>query len=385
MKRKIVVRGTSKKLRLDTSGKESGASKGRRFVLWGGLTALVALFLVAGTALMGGIVAPPNTQVLQNQSVASAVYAQNGSLIPFSSVSGATEYSTSNNISYIMSNATAAQMAASDVGKVIVNLSQFSSSSSSAVPFAAGSPSSYPVSGIEHGIVPGTNLTVLAPPIINQLGELGYDISGFTVGDGYLFVTAMGNSGYTGSLLMYNMTSLQLVKSVIHNSSNALNFPKSPVYISATHTLFYADLGGAQVSWYNLSTGKQGNISVSQGSLGGGVGPASLIAYDNGIVEVGGYAKTNNLTLINTTSLSVMQNLRMGTCPRAIVADPSAHLLFVANDGSNSVTVVNASSFNAASHNSLTILKIVTSEFIMGANPILPDGLEKFMNDPLTM
>ena len=360
MKSKIVVRGTSKKLRLDTSGKESGASKGRRFVLWGGLTALVALFLVAGTALMGGIVAPPNTQVLQNQSVASAVYAQNGSLIPFSSVSGTTEYSTSDNISYIMSNATAAQMAASDVGKVIVNLSQFSSSSSSAVPFTAGPPPSYPVSGIEHGIVPGTNLTVLAPPIINQLGGNGYDISGFSIGDGYLFVTALGNSGYTGSLLMYNMTSLQLVKSVIHNSSNALNIPYSPVYVSATHTLFYGDFGGAQVSWYNLSTGKQGNISVSQGSLGGGYGPISLVSYENAILEVGGNVKTNNLTLINTTSLSVMQNLRMGQEPNAIVADPSAHLLFVANSASNSVTVINVSNFNAASHNSLSILKNVT-------------------------
>ncbi len=348
----------SKKLRIDTSGKESGISKGRRFVLWGGLTALIALFLVAGTAFMGGIIAPPNAQVLQNQSVASDVYAQNGSLIPFSSVNGATEYSSSGNTSYVMSNATAAQMAASDVGKVIVNLSQ--SSSTAILPDSVGL-QTYPVSGIEHGIVPGRNLKVVAPSIANSLGVNGYDVSGFTVGGGYLFVSALGSTGY-GALLIYNMTTLQLVKSItnVTSSHNALDGPVSPVYVSATSTVFYGDSVGSTVSWYNMSTGTQGNISVSQGSLAGGYGPAGLIAYENGIVEVGGYTSTNNLTVINTTSLSVMQNLRMGQEPNAVVADPSAHLLFVANYVSNSVTVVNASKFSTSSHNSLTILKNIT-------------------------
>ena len=365
MANKNVVSVRGKRKIVLAAGSESMGSKGKRGILFSGLVVVVAFFMVWAGAAIGSMISPPNQIVLQNQSIAQYVYTNNSSAIPFANVNGQIEYPmpTGQHVSYIETNATLAELNSRDAGKIAINLSQpgtSSSSSAPAVPFLASGGAAYPVSGIEHGIVPGTNLAVLAPPIINQLGGNGYDISGFTVGDGYLFVTALGNSGYTGSLLMYNMTSLQLVKSVIHNSSNALNIPYSPVYVSATHTLFYGDFGGAQVSWYNLSTGRQGNISVSQGSLGGGYGPISLVSYDNAILEVGGNVKTNNLTLINTTSLSVMQNLRMGQEPNAIVADPSAHLLFVANSASNSVTVINASSFNAASHNSLTILKNVT-------------------------
>lgn len=111
-----------KKLRIDTSGKETGASKGRRFVLWGGITALVALFVVVGTAGLGSAIAPPNQVVLSSESHAIDVFSSNGSKLPFALVSNTAEYTTTSNTTYILTNVTAGEMARNNVGKLSVNL-----------------------------------------------------------------------------------------------------------------------------------------------------------------------------------------------------------------------------------------------------------------------
>ena len=112
----------SRKLRIDTSGKETGVSKGRRFVLWGGITAIIALFVVVGTAGIGSMLAPPNQVVLSSESHAITVYSPNGSKIPFATVSSTTEYTTSSNTTYILTNVTMGEMAHNNVGKLAVNL-----------------------------------------------------------------------------------------------------------------------------------------------------------------------------------------------------------------------------------------------------------------------
>ena len=111
-----------RKLRIDTSGKETGASKGRRFVLWGGITAIIALFVVVGTAGIGSMLAPPNQAVLLSESHAISVFSSNGSKIPFALVSSTTEYTTSSNTTYILTNVTMGEMAQNNVGKIAVNL-----------------------------------------------------------------------------------------------------------------------------------------------------------------------------------------------------------------------------------------------------------------------
>ena len=113
----------ARKLRIDTSGKETGTSKGRRFVLWGGITAIIALFVVVGTAGIGSMIAPPNQAVLLSESHAISVFSPNGSKIPFALVSSTTEYTTSSNTTYILTNVTMGEMANNNVGKISVNLS----------------------------------------------------------------------------------------------------------------------------------------------------------------------------------------------------------------------------------------------------------------------
>ena len=112
----------SRKLRIDTSGKETGASKGRRFVLWGGITAIIALFVVVGTAGLGTLIAPPNQVVLSSESHAIDVFSPNGSKLPFALVSNTAEYTTTSNTTYILTNVTAGEMARNNVGKLSVNL-----------------------------------------------------------------------------------------------------------------------------------------------------------------------------------------------------------------------------------------------------------------------
>ena len=112
-----------RKLKIDTSGKETGASKGRRFVLWGGITAIIALFVVVGTAGIGSMIAPPTQVVLTSESHAITVFSSNGSKIPFASTSsGEAEYTTSSNTTYILTNVTMGEMAHNNVGKMAVNL-----------------------------------------------------------------------------------------------------------------------------------------------------------------------------------------------------------------------------------------------------------------------
>lgn len=130
-------RSVARKLRIDTSGKETGASKGRRFVLWAGITAVIALFVVVGTASLGSIIAPPNQAVLLSDSHAIDVFSSNGSKIPFALVSSTSEYATSSNITYILTNVTMGEMAQNNVGKISVNLSAGASYASvSATPIA---------------------------------------------------------------------------------------------------------------------------------------------------------------------------------------------------------------------------------------------------------
>ena len=112
----------SRKLRIDTSGKETGASKGRRFVLWGGITALVALFVVVGTAGLGSIIAPPTQVVLSSDSHAIDVFSPNGSKLPFALISNTAEYTSTSNTTYILTNVTVGEMAHNNVGKISVNL-----------------------------------------------------------------------------------------------------------------------------------------------------------------------------------------------------------------------------------------------------------------------
>ena len=149
----------SRKLRIDTSGKETGASKGRRFVLWGGITAIIALFVVVGTAGIGSMLAPPNQAVLLPESHAISVFSSNGSKIPFALVSSTTEYTTSSNTTYILTNVTVGEMAHNNVGKISVNLSAGASFAAvSAIPIPnlvfpdASTGSSYNVTFTEHNL-----------------------------------------------------------------------------------------------------------------------------------------------------------------------------------------------------------------------------------------
>ena len=112
----------SRKLRIDTSGKETGASKGRRFVLWGGITAIIALFVVVGTAGLGTLIAPPTQAVLSSESHAIDVFSPNGSKLPFALVSNTAEYTSTSNTTYILTNVTVGEMAHNNVGKISVNL-----------------------------------------------------------------------------------------------------------------------------------------------------------------------------------------------------------------------------------------------------------------------
>ncbi len=152
-----------RKLKIDTSGKETGASKGRRFVLWAGITAIIALFVVVGTAGLGSVIAPPNQVVLTSESHAISVFTPNGSKIPFASTStGQTEYSTSSNTTYILTNVTMGEMAQKNVGKLSVNLTPGAVSpgvvaSSGVTPDTNTSPT-YSVTFNEH------NLTHLVSP-----------------------------------------------------------------------------------------------------------------------------------------------------------------------------------------------------------------------------
>ena len=207
-----------RKLRIDTSGKETGASKGRRFVLWGGITAIIALFVVVGTAGIGSMLAPPNQAVLLSESHAISVFSSNGSKIPFALASSTTEYTTSSNITYILTNVTMGEMAHNNVGKMAVNLTAgavFPSTVTTPIPL-----SSAPISpGISPDASTGTtyNVTFTEENLTHLTTTTYWYFSVFSEGGGQTLVynspnnelntsvtTALSNGSYYVEAHTYN-------------------------------------------------------------------------------------------------------------------------------------------------------------------------------------
>ena len=305
-------------------GSEGMRSKGKRSILFSGIVVLVAFFMVWAGAAVGSAISPPNQVVLQKQSIAQYVYNDSAKAIPFANVNGQIEYpmTSGQNVSYVETNATLAELNSRDVGKLTLNFSQ-ASSSPSASPDAL--PASYYVQFNETGL-----------PANTTWGVVDYG---------------------TGSVGTTNTTSLKVATSsgqpVLYGIFPQSMHPSQDYVTVTTNGLSYVDVAfnAPQPSYYLYSLSHDGNVTIS------GIHPTYSSGNESGVnlsnvsrIQVGsdpvvmqtfgGYTYVANH---NSSNVSVIHGLRLlgsiavGHQPDAIACYNGS--IYVANNGSNSISV----------------------------------------------
>ncbi len=312
-------------------GSEGMRSKGKRSILFSGIVVLVAFFMVWAGAAVGSAISPPNQVVLQKQSIAQYVYNDSAKAIPFANVNGQIEYpmTSGQNVSYVETNVTLAEMNSRDVGKLTLNFSQ-----------ASSSPSASPDS--------------LATRYVVQFNESGLPVN-----------TTWGIMNYgTDSVVSTNTTSLEVTTSpgipVLYTIFPQSMHP-SPDYANliVNKTLTYVNItfNAPQPSYYLYSLSHDGNVTVSSihaayssGNLSGAnLSNVSRIQVGSDPVAMqtfGGYTYVANR---NSSNVSVIHGLRslgsvaVGSQPDAIAGYNGS--IYVADNGSNSISVFGQHNF----------------------------------------
>lgn len=298
-----------KKLRINFSPEETRASKGKRYVLFGIIVILITFLMVISSMSVGISLTPSNTNVLLNESHAIAVYNGSGKEIPFANVSNTAEYASPSNISYIMTNVTAGEMAQNDVGSILTDTGSPNSSSSASVTY---SPLSQIVTD-SVGTEPQTNISTGGSPRA---------ILYYQANNTIYVANASGNNVWA-----INATTGAIIKSIVVGSG-----PTSMALDPVDKHIFITSLGNNSVYVINATTNKL-NATITGPDLNSG--PAG-IAYD---------AKTGNMFIVLhyegvLAEISPTQNNFTGTffsfsgptgSPTTVSINPSGVIYVVSN------------------------------------------------------
>ena len=381
-----------KKLRINFSPEETRASKGKRYVFFGIIVLFITFLMVISSLSVGISLTPSNTNVLSNESHAIAVYNGSGKEIPFANVSNTAEYASPSNISYIMTNVTAAEMAQNDVGSILTDTGSPNSSSSASVTY---SPLSQIVTD-SVGMESQTNISTGGSPnailyyqgnntvyVANSTGNIvwainattGAIIKSITVGstggrlgfmaldpvDKHIFIT----SNYNNSIYVINATTNKL-NATIHGppDSNPFGFSNAPAtsapngvaYDPVTGDIYVVMTNDLNVSIINPSTNKFiGTMSTPFFASDYQV-PYNIMITPSGVKYIALYgifngvsAYASNVICVFTPSGGVIGDNMNGHVPSAIeyngwgiAYDSSNNLAYVSDTGSNTVYAVNS-------------------------------------------
>ena len=378
-----------KKLRINFSTEETRASKGKRYVLFGTITILIAFFMVISSAGAGVSLAPPNTIVLQNQSHAIAVYNQSGKEIPFANVGSTTEYTSPSNISYIMTNITAGEMAQNDVGSVLINTGAPNTSSSTSVSYSPLSK----IRAADVGIEPQVNTSTGGEPlailyyqanntiyVANLSGNnvwainatTGAIIKSIIIGpagdnptamaldpvDKHIFVTSVNNN----SISVINATTNKLNATIVAPADSnpfgvsnppSTSAPNGIAFDSVTGNLYVVLTNNMVLDTINATQNKIVSTFFNWGTSFG-VSPYTVSVSPSGMIYVVAYGLfigttqySNQVWVFKTPSVYRSTNIAGNELPYAshsygMAFDSTNSLMYVADSASDNVYAVNA-------------------------------------------
>ena len=140
--------------------------------------------------------------------------------------------------------------------------------------------------------------------------------------------------------------------------------------------IYVANQGDNTLSVFNPDLGTVTAI-ITQ-AMGLGLNPVFLLSSSDAgyvfVINKGDGVSPGSMNIIDTTTDTVAATMPLGVAPVYASVDPKLLRLYVANSGSNSITVLDLSSFNISNNPPLSTLATVS----VGSGPVgvtaLPDG-----------
>jgi YVTN family beta-propeller protein len=231
------------------------------------------------------------------------------------------------------------------------------------MPVAAGAPGGYLAvprtgSGSANPVASGPGSAAAHPEVAPPYIARTLDLVNGSAAPGNVNITSVGNPGS----LLYDpaSTSIEIASNTILNEGNVFETYQSGQVVSydpATRALTAARpcaLGAGSLAYdarsgeLLLSDGFSATVCTLNATTDLVTGTVSLpesvsaLAVDPGTGDVFATETQWNGTLALSPSLSVLANISVGANPAAVAFDPVSNEIYVANYGSNNLTVLNA-------------------------------------------
>jgi len=174
-------------------------------------------------------------------------------------------------------------------------------------------------------------------PVHQESHEIAYDPL-----NGYIYL-----SGYSSNLIyVINPETNSVIKCI-----SGLSSPQDILYDNYNHNIYVADLSSNNVSIINTTHNTVvKNIHVGRHPVALAYDNLSKDLYVSNIVCAsfvenynGAFFTKGNITIINTLNNRTVGNINVGKGPRNMLYDKYNNLLYVSNEYSNSISVINAS------------------------------------------
>ncbi len=200
---------------------------------------------------------------------------------------------------------------------------------------------------------------------------------------GFMYVINSGTNsqcGSTGSISTISLTTL----TVTDTACVGVN-PTSMVQIPATNIIYVLNQGDtnnpASISVFSPGSGVTATITAANGGLG--ANPVSLTASTDGnwvfVVTQGSAGSAGALDIISVGASSIGASVPLGVQPTFSVIDPVLNRLYVTNTGDNTVSVFDATNVNLSNTPAMPTLATVN----VGTGPIgltaLVDGTKFYV------
>jgi YVTN family beta-propeller protein len=154
----------------------------------------------------------------------------------------------------------------------------------------------------------------------------------------YVFVVTQGNGSSPGVLDIINTTTNTIGASVplgVGPTYSFLDIHLNRLYVTNT--------GGNSVSVFDVS-----NVILSAnpaiptlGTVNVGSGPVSVTALANGLSVYVANSISNDVSVVNSSNLSVVATVPVGQRPLFIASEPTSTKVYTANSGGGTISIIN--------------------------------------------
>ena len=155
----------------------------------------------------------------------------------------------------------------------------------------------------------------------------------------YVFVVTQGNGSSPGTLDIINATTNTVGASVPLGVS-----PTYGYLDSVLNRLYVTNTGSNSVSVFDVS-----NVVLTANpaiptlaTVNVGTAPVSVTALPNGLSVYVANSLSNDVSVVNSTNLSVVTTVAVGQNPMFIASEPTSTKVFTANANSGTISIINA-------------------------------------------